>query len=192
MTNHTEVLNYIIQKKGYKSYLEIGTQSGKNFNLIECENKTGVDPDPEAKASFHMSSDDFFGGNHNYFFPRVCKFDCIFIDGLHTAEQARKDFINSMEHLNEDGVIVIHDTNPYREEITIVPRITKEWTGDVYKFVYSLLAKLATLPFDYGITIIKKQDDYLIADEEVTWEKFSKQKTHMLNIVTEEEFKNWI
>lgn len=184
MTNHTEVLNYIIQTKGYKSFLEIGTQNGRNFNLIDCENKTGVDPDPEARATHHLDSDTFFESTGQ-------TYDIIFIDGMHSAGQVRKDFINAMEHLNDGGVICIHDTNPYREEITIIPRVTKEWTGDVYKFICLLRADFCTLPFDYGITVIKKCD-YQIRESEIDWDFFTAQRINYLNILTEQQFKDWL
>ena len=70
-----EIINKLISEKGYMSYLEIGV--GKKrvcFKQIVCFQKASVDPD--AKATFKMTSDAFFEANKE-------KFDIIFIDGLH-------------------------------------------------------------------------------------------------------------
>ncbi len=47
-----------------------------------------------------MTSDSFFSTNQK-------NFDCIFIDGLYTYEQAKKDVINSINVLNENGMIFL-------------------------------------------------------------------------------------
>lgn len=45
MITRTEIINHLIRKYGYKTYLEIGVgDPRKNLCLIECEKKTGVDP----------------------------------------------------------------------------------------------------------------------------------------------------
>lgn len=184
MLNHTELINYIIEKKGYKSYLEIGSQFGKNFNAINCRFKESVDPDPKADATYEMTSDEFFKDNDR-------KYDSIFIDGLHTAEQVRQDFINAMACLPEGGVLVIHDTNPDVEKWTLIPRESKQWTGDVYKFICNLDADFVTLPFDYGITVVKKCE-YLLHDKSIDYETFDIGRTGFLNIVSTEKFKQWL
>ena len=75
MTTRTELLNFLINKINAKKYLEIGVEYGGNFANIQCEYKTGVDPDfSMAKlATHHMKSDDFFEKNTE-------TFDVIFID----------------------------------------------------------------------------------------------------------------
>lgn len=184
MDNHTEVLNYIIQTKDFKKYLEIGSQHGRNFYAIACDSKTGVDPDKTCKATHYMTSDEFFAQNK-------CKFEIIFIDGDHTADQVRRDFINAMACLSENGIIVLHDTNPLKEEWTKVPRDSKQWTGNVYLFVCNLLAEFRTLSFDYGITVVKKCE-YVCYDDIIPWSAFDVNRKTLLKLVTEEEFKQWL
>lgn len=184
MLNHTELINYIIERKGFNRYLEIGTQSGRNFDAIKCQFKTGIDPDPDAKASHHLDSDTFFQSTGQVY-------DLIFLDGLHTAEQVRKDFINAMACISDKGVIVIHDTNPDVELWTRVPRESKQWTGSVYKFICNLNADFVTLPFDYGITVVKKSD-YLLHDVPVDYELFDAGRDAFLNIISTENFKAWL
>lgn len=152
--NHTQLLNYLADEYKLESYLEIGLQNAaNNFFKIKCQIKCSVDPDPAANAMFDCTSDEFFKVN-------TTQFDLIFIDGLHHADQVERDFNNSLKCLSDGGYIVLHDTLPDEEQFTIVPRQTKKWFGDVYKFAM----KLHTIPgiyfvtylFDCGCTVVWK------------------------------------
>lgn len=154
ITNHTQLLNALIEKYGLKLYLEIGVQNpANNFDKIKCTLKCSVDPDINAKAMFDCTSDEFFTVN-------TTTFDLIFIDGLHTAEQVKRDFENSLRCLSDNGFIVIHDVLPENEEGTIVPRQTKQWWGDVYKWSMTLNQYndigFVTFNIDNGCTLVWK------------------------------------
>ena len=126
----TETINRLIQENGYQSYLEIGLGDGRNFRNVKCEFKIGVDPAFETKSPIYsVTSDDFFKDCEDHF----DKFDLIFIDGLHHAEQVQKDIVNAWNCLNKGGAILIHDIKPHDEAMTIVPRAQKIWTGDVFR-----------------------------------------------------------
>ncbi len=60
----TAILNTLVERYGYRSYLEIG-QGHKEDNLqwIDCPIKIGVDPNTNLHATFQMTSDDFFAQN---------------------------------------------------------------------------------------------------------------------------------
>jgi hypothetical protein len=120
-----DVINYLINKYNYKSFLEIGTGPG-TFPRIICEEKFGVDPDPATNPTYLMTSDQFFAENHR-------KFDIIFIDGLHHEEQVTRDILNSLQCLNRNGTIVVHDCFPKSEIAQRVPREVEWWNGDVWK-----------------------------------------------------------
>lgn len=126
-----DVINRMIKKYNFKSYLEIGVRRpNDNFNKIICENKMGVDPDPNANVAYIMTSDEFFKQNKNL------KFDIIFIDGMHEAHQVYKDIKNGLEHLNPKGVIILHDCNPPCAEraIDFEDWNGKDaWNGDCWK-----------------------------------------------------------
>ena len=133
ITHHTQLLNALIEKYGLKSYLEIGVQNpANNFDLIKCENKLGCDPELQTTIEIAgCPSDEFF----EKLMPILThKVDLIFIDGLHHADQVKRDFENSLRCLSENGFIVIHDVLPENEAGTKVPRETKQWWGDVYKW----------------------------------------------------------
>ena len=63
-----EVINKLIEKYKYKSYLEIGTQGDKCLSEVKCNYKVGIDPDPV----FHdkKNSDEFHTMNSDLFFSQ--------------------------------------------------------------------------------------------------------------------------
>lgn len=160
-----EVLNAIIEKKSVSNYLEIGVNRGKClFNIKGAENRMAVDPffnfnlwkkvkaiakntDNLKNEYFEVSSDVFFKENTQFLTEN--KLDLTFIDGLHTYEQSLKDTLNTLNHLNENGVIVLHDCNPLdelaafpansiddaRKELANLPNWKNIWNGDVWKTI---------------------------------------------------------
>jgi SAM-dependent methyltransferase len=177
----TELINYIIKKQGYKLYLEIGIGTGRNFKAIDAQYKTAVDPDPACKIVFNITSDEFFHVQKSVY-------NIIFIDGLHHADQVRKDIINAWECLTDGGCLVLHDTNPDREEITHVPRDSKEWCGDVYKAIHQIDGPPKfTLKDDHGVTVIRKTGPLVMSDGVIEWEGFEMFREVILHLVTAEE-----
>jgi hypothetical protein len=130
-SRHSFILRSILNKKKDCNYLEIGVSDDDVFNTIplNIENKIGVDPN---KGGTHrMTSDEFFNNNKKYF-------DVIFIDGLHTFEQCKKDFLNCLKFINEDGIIIFHDMLPRNSFEEAVPRKSLIWNGDVWKLAVEI------------------------------------------------------
>jgi len=138
ITTHTQLLNALIEKYNLKSYLEIGVQSTQqNFDKIKAPLRIGVDPDvKDNPVVFDMGSDEFFDGMDKW--TNITEWDLIFIDGLHTADQVKRDFENSLRCLSDNGFILIHDVLPENEVGAMVPRETKQWWGDVYKWAMTI------------------------------------------------------
>jgi len=113
----------VIEKMGYKSYLEIGLSDNPKapYRMIEIENKTSIDMNPNTKPDFCISSDQFFVSLNDgkTCFDSNYKWDVIFIDGNHLAFQVYEDLCNSIEHLDDDGVIFLHDSLPWSYDMTI-------------------------------------------------------------------------
>jgi len=181
INHHTQLLNYLIEKHGLKSYLEIGVQNpANNFDKIKCKERTGVDPEP-LEGINRMTSDQYFKEYPEFIY------DLIFIDGDHTKEQVKRDFNNSLRCLNPNGFIVIHDTLPLNEQGTRVPRETKQWWGDVYKFAFELNLypgiDFCTYDFDNGCTVVWKTDKDLSIMQlpEVDYEFYLNNK-HLLRL----------
>jgi hypothetical protein len=192
--NRTDIINSLILSNNLKTYLEIGVRNrDDNFNKIACYDKTGVDPEPSANATYVMTSDDFFKFNKK-------KFDIIFIDGLHLREQVLKDIENSLNTLNDEGFIVCHDClpNTEKEQIEYYDGISA-WVGTVWKGISYLRMtrkdlEIKVVDTDYGCGIIKKGSQNLypkIEFADMDWNYFSKNRNDLMNVISVEEFKKY-
>lgn len=206
--NRTEIINLLIEKNNYKSYLEIGLDNPNgNYNHIRCECKECVDPFFEKDhingfdidisyfeniinnvLTYRMTSDEFFLKNDK-------KYDIIFIDGLHTKEQVGKDIINSLKVLNKGGKIVCHDCLPTDYNSQKVPREQAYWFGDVWKTIPELSKqniKFNTVDCDCGCCIIDFFENYkdlqYISEWEKVWEDFKNDKSFM-NVISSDDFR---
>ena len=148
------IINYIINKKNYQSYLEIGCDNNVVYKNIKVKYKIGVDP--VKGGNYRDTSDNFFKKNKR-------NFDCIFIDGLHEFNQVTKDIENSINVLTDNGIIIIHDTMPRSKYHQAVPRCRPTWNGDVWKSIVYFRSfknlKIFSLEVDQGITLIKKKNN---------------------------------
>ena len=147
-----DLIKYLINKYNYNDYLEIGCDQDQLFSKIDIQNKVGVDP--VSGGNLRKTSDEFFKANNK-------KFDLVFIDGLHTYEQVKKDIINSLDCLKENGVVLVHDCMPDCMSKQAVPRYRMTWNGDVWKAIVDLRhngdLNIFTCEIDQGIGIIKKE-----------------------------------
>lgn len=156
-----DVINFLIKKFNYQTYLEIGIDRGQNFDKIIATNKHSVDPAEgryaSAKPTHKMTSDEFFASN-------TLIYDFIFIDGLHHSDQVDRDIENSLKCISENGTILLHDANPLTEAMQIVPRQSSSWSGDVWKSIVKYRSKnldwgcivLDMVPNDEALAVIKK------------------------------------
>jgi hypothetical protein len=156
--NHTQIINALIKKFNYKSYLEIGVRNpNDNFYLIDIEHKESCDiEDKYNMITYHMTSDEMFNT-----MDQAKKYDIIFIDGMHDESYVDRDIHNSMCHLNNGGVICIHDVIPGNKRMTEKKAKYDDrtaWTGDVYKSVAKLYGTgidyVTVNNNDYGLCII--------------------------------------
>ena len=108
------VFNKIIKELNYSSYLELGVHTGELcYNIVNCQNKYGVDSNPNINLP-NVScyyTDEYFN-----VLDKNIKFDLIYIDACHEKYQAYRDFYNSIDHLNENGMIIFHDIYPLTKE----------------------------------------------------------------------------
>jgi hypothetical protein len=155
------------------SYLEIGVNTGVLFLHVRAAGKLGVDPAarvPRWKWLAHpntllrgrlieATSDEFFACLD----PEE-RFDVVFVDGDHRFEQSLRDVTNALEHLSEDGVILIHDCNPPNAEAASPDSGASAggpWCGDVFKTIVHLRAarsdlRVETLDTDFGIGVVRR------------------------------------
>ena len=147
-----DLIQFLIDKYKYSTYLEIGCDKDQSFSKIKIPHKVGVDP--ISGGTIRKTSDDFFKTNKK-------KFDIIFIDGLHHYEQVIDDINNAIDILNDNGHILIHDCLPRTIAHQAIPRYRGSWNGDVWKSIVELRTKtdleVFTCEIDFGVGVIKKK-----------------------------------
>jgi hypothetical protein len=196
MKTRTDLLNHLAEKYNLQRYLEIGVQNtSQNFDKIKCAYKVCVDPDPAAGATYCKTSDEYFtielSINADFSEEYHKKFDLVFIDGLHTAEQVALDCLHAMDVLSPNGFIVCHDCNPTEESHTIVPRPTKtgHWNGDVYRFAMQLTIDKHTVDIDNGCMVVPYSKEFGMQNHRLwDWNYFNKNRKELLNLISWEEF----
>jgi hypothetical protein len=190
-----DIINILIEKCGYKTYLEIGVANSDCYRLINCEQKTAVDPESLSKATFELTSDEFFKTNKELYHH---KYDIIFIDGLHHSGQVYKDILNALKVLNKGGTIVCHDMNPQGFQQQYVPRQVMCWNGDCWKAWVKLRTErkdleMFVLQLDEGTAIIRKgKQKRLVLKEKMTYDNLVKNRQEWLNLQSVEYFLKWI
>ncbi len=214
------VISEIVAKKCAKTYLEIGVREGECFLRINARRKIAVDPQMaipfRKKRKFifrnisnlcnryvYLTSDDFFNNIQHYLEGK--KLDVVFIDGLHTYEQSLRDVVNSLKHMNDDGIIILHDCNPLTEEAAYpasstkegenqsIPGFTGEWNGDVWKTIVHLRSlrtdlNVFVLDCDQGLGVITKQKamrslPYTMEEvQNLSYKDLARNRIHLLNL----------
>lgn len=220
-----EVLNAIILKKNVKNYLEIGVNRGKClFNIKGGEKRFAVDPffnfnvwkkikaiaknaDNLKNDYFEVTSDVFFEQNQKLLSEN--KTDLAFIDGLHTYKQCLTDTLNTVNYLDKNGIIVLHDCNPL-DELAAFPAVSIDdareqlkdninwkniWNGDVWKVIVYVRKHhpeltAFVLDTDHGLGFIYKKErtslpqffDVLENIDELGYEFFDKNREELIDL----------
>lgn len=204
-----DLINKVVKKFGFKNYLEIGVFFPEDcFDKIEVENKDGVDPgveNPKNPVKYQMESDSFFERLEDGLLdlPADHKWDLIFIDGLHTADQVLKDIENSLNHLNDGGYIMLHDCNPptylHQREDYLWEGKYLPWNGTVWKALYYLRThrrdlKVGVVNTDWGVGIIRRESTAEIPMHNLFYEynKMAANRRRDLGLIEVSEFDSWI
>ena len=208
----SDIINFLLQQlpETDLEYLEIGVRNpDDNFNKVQAKKKYGVDPGvefPDNPVQFQMTSDDFFEGiRSGKLFTPSFRFDVIFIDGLHLADQVERDIANALEFLKPTGFIVLHDCNPPTEwharetyPYQISPAMNN-WNGTTWK----AFVKAREIPHvsaccidtDWGVGVIaphmhfgnptKQSNPYF------EFQVFERDRVNQLNLMSFDAFKEF-
>lgn len=209
-----EVIQRAVDALGGRTYLEIGVRWGCTFCKINCPRKIGVDPAPPADCVreevekgraryFQLTSDEFFAALP--YEQDIQQLDVVFIDGLHTYEQALRDCENALKLLTPRGIILVHDCSPLSEiralraqsyeeaEAAGLPGWDGCWNGDVWKAIVHLRAtradlRLSVLNCDHGIGVVTRSEGELrlpLSVDEIrrmSYGDFAANRTRLLNL----------
>ena len=175
-----EVIQRSIDTLRARRYLEIGVKDGTCFCSLTAPEKIEVDPiAPQPAVALEMQKPGvkYFALTSDEFFTKVAPqvlargVDVVFIDGLHTFQQAYRDCINSLQYLNPGGLIILHDCLP-NSEASAMPAKSYEqawkingpnwdgfWMGDVWKAIIVLRTlhadlRACVLNCDFGMGLV--------------------------------------
>ena len=175
-----DLIQHAVDRLHAVRYLEIGVADGTCFCAVRVAEKIGVDPVPPQPAvvralakpgvSYHaMTSDEFFA--HSAPAALAGGVDVVFIDGLHTDDQAYRDCVNALRYLSPGGVILLHDNLPTSAaEACPAPSFEEAWrrngpdwsglwTGDGWKAMVRVRAlhpdaRACVLDSDHGVGVV--------------------------------------
>lgn len=232
--NRLSLINAIISATEYKTYLEIGCYKGKTFFRVTAKTKIAVDPffywsfyrdflfhlfQKPRLLVFKKTSDDFFTTKKAVLEKRK-PIDIALIDGLHTFKAALSDVLNTLNYLQKNGTIILHDCNPpnagaamptvnfpTKEEQMACSDWTGAWCGDVWKTIIylkknhenSLNVKVVNTDSGLGIVSLKSGIDTIpivINNEsfaridKMTYSDLIKNKKDLLSLQEVSDFKN--
>ncbi|MDP5184307.1 class I SAM-dependent methyltransferase [Blastococcus sp. BMG 814] len=127
-----------------RNYVEIGIDTGMSMALSRVPS-IGIDPafrvTEELNTDVQLvraTSDDYFRDNNPTERFGGTPLDFAFIDGMHWAEYALRDFVYVEGYTSQTSVIVIDDMLPRNVPEAARERHTHEWTGDVFKVTTAL------------------------------------------------------
>jgi hypothetical protein len=137
---------------GRGRYLEIGLGAGHTFEQVRADLRYGVDPNPRFDVRHLPRGVDVFVCTSDHFFETtdpVCRFDVVFVDGLHTYRQTYRDLVNALAAC-PDGAVLVDDVVPC-DAISAMPDAVEAareraaigstvdaWHGDVFRVIRCL------------------------------------------------------
>jgi hypothetical protein len=211
-----EIVNALVMKNGYESYLEIcTTETGGRFWRIDrkrlrvCHRLLYRCPEEFAdgeEITFRSAGDSI-----ENLLDAGLKYDIVFLDSWHTFDCSMRDLETGLSVLREGGVMVVHDCFPRKEHAGPVFH-GGCWSGVTYcAYVDFLLSRRdlyhCTVETDYGCGVVKKirrdeawKSPHRAADEIVEqwrskrsrdddmYDFFYDHRRELLNLVSAEEF----
>jgi len=207
----SDLLNALATKRDYRTYLEIGTSfTGNEFGRVTspnlsirhrlaywCAHAADKDAATLRRDDLLLDPGKFMAGS--------AKYDLIFVDSFHTYECSMRDLLLARALMAERGTIVVHDCNPFDEDLASPTYRPGPWCGATYAaFIDFMLnsrdLEHRTIDDDVGLGIVRRgsqrsYDDALKriwersrADDALRYEVFASLKHRLLNIVSVERF----
>lgn len=143
MTTRHEFLQQLHELRKPETYLEIGVQHGWSLQLSSAKRNYAIDPEPQIGAYdaarriggliYKETSDAFFADPEP-----IGQIDLAFIDGMHLAEFAWRDFLNIARYCNSKSIVVFDDVLPTTQAMASRQQCPGDWTGDVWKVTTGL------------------------------------------------------
>jgi tetratricopeptide (TPR) repeat protein len=137
------VLRRLHERLKPRVYVEIGVETGASLALAQPPTVAlGIDPAPRIGCDFtadtqlfRMTSEAFFAGHDISALTGCPGIDLAFIDGLHTFDQALRDFVDIERLALPGSVVLVHDCMPLSAPTATREQHTRFWSGDTWKLV---------------------------------------------------------
>ncbi|RSZ60469.1 hypothetical protein HF313_19725 [Massilia atriviolacea] len=201
-----DVINRLVRQFGYKRYLEYNKlDGGKCFADVVCESKTlafipehaYLDADATERL---LGTTATFGTRDILTLPQLLerhageRFDLILYDPVHVRPEVDQVARALPALLNPGGILIVHDCNPEKEEITTVKRCPGAWVGETYK-AFALLrhhnpGKALTVGEDFGCGLVWNKDlvlDYPL-DADLSYQQFDAQRASYTGLIGYHQF----
>ena len=101
--------------------------------------------------------------DHVPILPKDLAFDLVLHDGSHARDIVTKDLRNILPHMKQDGLILVHDTAHHDKGDNLSPAVIDAMGGVQHSRV--------TLPYGYGLTIVRIEQDFGHGSIELDWQK---------------------
>ena len=142
--NRHQLINGLHARIKPRTYLETGVNRGESMTLSRVPS-IGIDPEfnvtKEIRADVYLArttSDEFFSRKAPLAHFHKPVVDFAFIDGMHLSEYALRDYLAVERFTEPTSVVLFDDMLPRNVTEAARRRVSKFWTGDVYKAAQAL------------------------------------------------------
>lgn len=159
---HSAIITQIVHSGRPGVYLELGVHQNETMGLVAKFNQgtrlIGVDrKEPYERI---MGVEYYIETTQEFLTKRLpemkVKLGVVFIDADHTYESAKWDFEMVWPFVEEQGIVLLHDTFPEAEW-----EEKPGYAGDSWRFAVELRERgydTATVPIPPGLTIVRKRE----------------------------------
>jgi hypothetical protein len=172
LSTKTDIINYLADARGYRSYLELCTSvTGNCYAAVEhskfevCHRlmyRCPDDFDDGLKIDFRSTDLDVTECVRQIELD-ARRYDVVLVDGFHFYETASRDLALALDLLAVGGTIVVHDCLPPTAAAASPERVDGDWCGVTYKAYVDLVTARRDLDYctvdtDYGCGIVRKRE----------------------------------
>ncbi len=177
--DHTSFITFLAQWIKPRVYLELGVRYGPIIkNMLPLARRI-IGVDLKKDQAFNQLPVEFYEMSTEQFFDQApglnLQVDLALIDADHSHESSLRDFDRLFPYVIEDGIICLHDTYPINEYFTRADKCSDSWrTAHFIRQNYGERCEILTLPFQPGLSIVRKSTRQLAWKDDSTFEKSEK------------------
>jgi hypothetical protein len=167
--NKVDIINLLIHKYSYTSYLEISTPTtGRRFaeidraSLEHCHRilyRCGPKFDDGHEVTWR-SADKTLETAFAEASIAARPYDVVLVDSFHTYACSARDLSLALSLASSGGIVVMHDASPPTQDLTTPEFIKGPWCGQSYAALIDLLLRRPSLEVyvvdvDFGVAVLR-------------------------------------